>query len=55
MNDFVTLGLMVLLIALMVAVDGGLVLTAIDRLATQSEGYTDIQSVMTLTDVQGVR
>ena len=50
MNDFVPLGFVVLLVALLVALDGGLALRAIDRLA-QSEGYTDIQSVMTVTDV----
>ena len=54
MNDFVTLGFVVLMIALVVALDGSLALMAIDRLA-QSEGYTDIQSAMTLTDVNGVR
>ena len=54
MNVFVTLGFVVLMIALVVALDGGLALMAIDRLA-QSEGYIDIQSVMTLTDVNGVR
>jgi hypothetical protein len=54
MNDFVTPGFVVLIIALVVALDGGLALMAIDRLA-RSEGYTDIQSVMTLTDVNGVR
>ena len=50
MNHFVTLGFVVLLVALMVTLDGGLALIAIDRLA-QSEGYTDIQNVMTLPDV----
>jgi hypothetical protein len=54
MSHLVTLGFVVLLVALAVAVDGSLALMAIDRLA-QSEGYTDIQSVMTLTDVHGVR
>jgi hypothetical protein len=54
MNHFVTLGFAVLLVALVVALDGGLALMAMDRLA-QSEGYTDIQSVMTLTNVHGVR
>jgi hypothetical protein len=54
MNDFVALAFVVLLVALVVALDGSLALIAIDRLA-QSEGYTDIQSVMTLTDVNGVR
>ena len=54
MNDFVTLGWVLLLVTLVVALDGGLALMAIDRLA-QSESYTDIQSVMTLTDVNGVR
>jgi len=41
--DFVTLGFVILLAA-------GFAFIAIDRLA-QSEGYTDIQNVMTLTDV----
>jgi hypothetical protein len=49
MNYFVTLGFVVLLVALVVALDGELALTAIDRLA-QSEGYTDIQNVMTVTN-----
>jgi hypothetical protein len=49
MNHSVTLSFVVLLVALMVALDGSLALKAIDRLA-QSEGYIDIQSVMTLTD-----
>ena len=49
MNDFVTLGLVVLIIAIVFALDSGLALIAIDRLA-QSEGYTDIQNVMTHTD-----
>jgi hypothetical protein len=54
MNDFVTLGFVVLIVALLIALDGGLALIAIDRLV-QSEGYTDIQSVMTFTDGHGVR
>ena len=49
MNDFVILGLVFLIIALVFALDSGLALIAIDRLA-QSEAYIDIQSVMTLTD-----
>jgi hypothetical protein len=49
MNDFVTLGFVVLIIALVFALDSGLALIAIDRLA-QSEGYTDIQNVMIYTD-----
>jgi hypothetical protein len=49
MNDFVPLGFLVLLVALLVAFDGGLALIAIDRLA-QSEGFTDIQNVMTVTN-----
>jgi hypothetical protein len=49
MNYFVTLGFVVLLVALVVALDGDLALIAIDRLA-QSEGYTDIQNVMTVTN-----
>jgi hypothetical protein len=49
MNYFVTLGFVVLLVALVVALDGDLALIAIERLA-QSEGYTDIQNVMTVTN-----
>jgi hypothetical protein len=45
MNHLVTLGYVLLLAALVVA-DGSLALRAIDRLA-RSEGYTDIQNVMT--------
>jgi hypothetical protein len=48
-NHFVTLGFVFLLVALVVVLDGGLALIAIDRLA-QSEGFTDIQNVMTVTD-----
>ena len=48
MNHLVTLGWL-LLAALGVALDGSLALRAIDRLA-QSEGYTDIQNVMTVTN-----
>jgi hypothetical protein len=54
MNQFVTLGFVLLLVALAVALDGALTLRVIDRLA-QSEGFTDVQSVMTHTDVHGVR
>jgi hypothetical protein len=50
MNHLVTLGFWLLLAALGVALDGSLALRAIDRLA-QSEGYTDIQNVMTVTNV----
>jgi hypothetical protein len=39
MNDFVPLGFVALLVALLVALDGGLALIAIDRLA-QSEVMT---------------
>jgi hypothetical protein len=49
MNHFVTLSFVVLLVALVVALDSSLALKAIDRLA-QSESYIDIQSVTTLTD-----
>jgi hypothetical protein len=49
MKHFVTIGFVVLLVALVVVVDASLALKAIDRLA-QSEGYIDIQSVMTPTD-----
>jgi len=48
-NHFVTLGFVVLLVALMVTLDGGLAIIAIDRLA-QSESYTDIQ-VIPATDL----
>jgi hypothetical protein len=43
------LGCVVLFVALVVALDASLALKAIERLA-QSEGYSDIQSAMTLTD-----
>jgi hypothetical protein len=49
MNHSVTLGFVVLLVALVVALDASLALKAIDRLV-QSEVYSDMQSVMTLTD-----
>ena len=49
MNHFVTLGFVVLLVALVVALDASLALKAIDRLA-QTEGHTDFQSVMTVTN-----
>ena len=49
MNHSVTLGFVVLLVALVVALDASLALKAIDRLA-QSEVYSDMQNVMTLTD-----
>jgi hypothetical protein len=49
MNRFVILGFVILLVALMVALDGNLALITIDRLA-QSEAYTDIQNVMTVTN-----
>jgi hypothetical protein len=39
MNDFVPLGFVVMLVALLVVLDGGLALIAIDRLA-QSEVMT---------------
>ena len=48
--DFVTLSFVILIAALGLAIDAGFAFIAIDRLA-QSEGYTDIQNVMTLTDV----
>jgi hypothetical protein len=47
MNHLVTVGFVLLLAALLVALDGSLALRAIDRLA-QCEGYTDIQNVMTV-------
>jgi hypothetical protein len=49
MNYLVTLGFALLLAALVVALDGSLALRAIDRLA-QSEGYIEIQNVMTITN-----
>jgi hypothetical protein len=49
MNHLVTLCFVLLLAALVVALDGSLALRVIDRLA-QSEGYTDIQNVMTVTN-----
>jgi hypothetical protein len=49
MNRLFTLGFMLLLALLVVALDFSLALRAIDRLA-QSEGYTDIQNVMTVTN-----
>jgi len=49
MNHLITLGFVLLLVALAVALDGSLALRAIDRLA-QSEGYTGIQNVMTVTN-----
>ena len=49
MNHSVTVGFVVLLVALVVALDASLALKAIDRLV-QSEVYSDMQSVMTLTD-----
>jgi len=48
MNHFI-LAFVLLLVALVVALDGDLALITIDRLA-QSEGFTDIQKVMTLPD-----
>ena len=49
MNHLFTLGSLILLAALAVALDASLALRAIDRLA-QSEGYTGIQNVMTVTN-----
>ena len=49
MNHLFTLGFLILLAALAVALDGSLALRVIDRLA-QSEGYTGIQNVMTVTN-----
>ena len=49
MNHPFTLSFLLLLAALAVALDGSLALRTIDRLA-QSEGHTDIQSVMTVTN-----
>ena len=47
MNHLVTLGFVLLLVALAVALDGSLALRAIDRLA---QGYTDIQNAMTVAN-----
>jgi hypothetical protein len=47
MSYFVAVGFVILLVALVVTLDGTLALMAIDRLA-QSEGYTEIQSVISL-------
>jgi hypothetical protein len=49
MNHLFTLGFVLPLVALAVALDGSLALRAIDRLA-QSEGYTGIQNVMTVAN-----
>jgi hypothetical protein len=49
MNHLFTVGFVLLLAALAVALDGSLALRAIDRLA-QSEGHTGIQNVMTVTN-----
>jgi len=49
MSYFVTVGFVILLVGLVVALDGDLALITIDRLA-QSEAYTDIQNVMTVTN-----
>jgi hypothetical protein len=49
MNHLVAVGLVFLLAALLVALDGSLALRAMDRLV-QSEGYTDIQNMMTVTN-----
>jgi hypothetical protein len=48
-NHLVTVGFVLLLAVLLVALDGSLALRAIDWLA-QSEGYTDIRNVMTVTN-----
>ena len=48
MNHLVTLGFVLLLVALVIALDASLALRAIDRLA--SEGYTEIENVMTVTN-----
>jgi hypothetical protein len=50
MSHLFTLGFLLLLAALAVALDGSIALRTIDRLA-QSEGYTGIQNVMTVTNV----
>jgi hypothetical protein len=47
MSYFVAVGCVILLVVLVVALDGTLALMAIDRLA-QSEGYTEVQSVISL-------
>jgi hypothetical protein len=49
MNHLFTLGFVLLLVALAVALDASLALKTIDRLV-QIEGHTDIQSVITVTN-----
>jgi hypothetical protein len=49
LNGELIFAVAILLAAVVVALDGSLALRAIDRLA-QSEGYTDIQNVMTVTN-----
>ena len=49
MNHLFTVGFVLLLAALAVALDGSLALRAIDQFA-QSEGYTGTQNVMTVTN-----
>ena len=46
MNHLFTVGFLLLLTAIAVALDGSLALRTVDRLA-QSEAYTGIQNVMT--------
>jgi hypothetical protein len=48
MNHLFTLGFVLLLAALVIALDGSLALRTIDRLA-QSERYTGVQNTMTVT------
>jgi hypothetical protein len=54
MSRLVTIGFVILLVALAVALDASLALRTIGRLA-RLEGYTDIQSVLTVTSVPPIR
>ena len=54
MNRLFTIGFVLLLVALAVAVDASLALRAIDRLE-RLESYTDFQSVLTVTGASPIR
>ena len=54
MNRLFTIGFVLLLVALAVALDASLALRAIDRLA-RLESYTDLQSVVTVTGAPSIR
>jgi len=49
MNQLVTLGFVVLLVALVIVLDASLALRAIDQLA-QAEDFAEIQSVTSVTN-----